>query len=197
METTFPFPLSLLKEDHCYTHFLMSALFFSHDRAHNETVWIWDRCAHVPHASSAVPLLLHWQCLSKEHKAGKLCKADPYSASLTATNNRTPTPAQAQGGKVPHQTCIKGDWRVLQWQRGLRSPAKPPPSLHQHILAMQKPTQLRDGAGSQERLTLYKWENSISKGVRRDRGNGFTVTEMTLEFRTVLFLGRRREKKML
>lgn len=37
-------------------------------------------------------------------------------------------------------------------------------------------------------VPLYRWENSISKGVRRDRGNGFTVTEMTLEFRTVLFL---------
>lgn len=51
-------------------------------------------------------------------------------------------------------------------------------------------TQMWGGAASQERLTLYRWENSISKGVRRDRGNGFTVTEMTLEFRTVLFLGR-------
>lgn len=27
------------------------------------------------------------------------------------------------------------------------------------------------------------WANSISKGVSRERGGGFTVTEMTLEFR--------------
>lgn len=33
--------------------------------------------------------------------------------------------------------------------------------------------------------------------MRRDRGNGFTVTEMTLEFRTVLFLGRRGERDAL
>lgn len=33
------------------------------------------------------------------------------------------------------------------------------------------------------------WANSISKGVSRERGGGFTVTEMTLEFRTVVFLG--------
>ena len=38
-------------------------------------------------------------------------------------------------------------------------------------------------------LTLYMWANSISKGVSRERGGGFTVTEMTLEFRTVVFLG--------
>lgn len=44
---------------------------------------------------------------------------------------------------------------------------------------------------------MYRWENSISKGVRRDRGNGFTVTEMTLEFRTVLFLGRRAKRDAL
>lgn len=37
-------------------------------------------------------------------------------------------------------------------------------------------------------LTLYMWANSISKGVRRERGGGFTVTEITLEFRTVVFL---------
>lgn len=40
-----------------------------------------------------------------------------------------------------------------------------------------------------EALTLYMWANSISKGVSRERGGGFTVTEMTLEFRTVVFLG--------
>lgn len=62
---------------------------------------------------------------------------------------------------------------------------------------MQKYSQMWDGEGSQERLTLYRWENSISKGVRRDRGNGFTVTEMTLEFRTVLFLGRRAKRDAL
>lgn len=38
-------------------------------------------------------------------------------------------------------------------------------------------------------LTLYMWANSIAKGVSRERGGGFTVTEMTLEFRTVVFLG--------
>lgn len=38
-------------------------------------------------------------------------------------------------------------------------------------------------------LTLYMWANSISKGVSSDRGGGFTVTEMTLELRTVVFLG--------
>lgn len=37
-------------------------------------------------------------------------------------------------------------------------------------------------------LTLYMWANSISKGVSRERGGGFTVTEMTLEFSTVVFL---------
>lgn len=41
----------------------------------------------------------------------------------------------------------------------------------------------------QRALTLYMWANSISKGVSRERGGGFTVTEMTLEFRTVVFLG--------
>lgn len=35
---------------------------------------------------------------------------------------------------------------------------------------------------------MYTWANSISKGVSRERGGGFTVTEMTLEFRTVVFL---------
>lgn len=69
--------------------------------------------------------------------------------------------------------------------------------LHQHIPALQKQTQPWDGAGSQEPLTLYRWENSISRGVRRDRGNGFTVTEMTLELRTVLFLGRRGQREAL
>lgn len=39
-------------------------------------------------------------------------------------------------------------------------------------------------------LTLYRWANSISKGVSRERGGGFTVTEMTLEFSTVVFLGQ-------
>lgn len=39
-------------------------------------------------------------------------------------------------------------------------------------------------------LTLYTWANSISKGVSRERGGGFTVTEMTLEFSTVVFLGQ-------
>lgn len=38
---------------------------------------------------------------------------------------------------------------------------------------------------------MYKWENSISIGVSSERGAGFTVTEMTLEFRTVVFLGRK------
>ena len=42
-------------------------------------------------------------------------------------------------------------------------------------------------------LTLYMWANSISKGVSRERGGGFTVTEMTLEFRTVVFLGDSRQ----
>lgn len=37
---------------------------------------------------------------------------------------------------------------------------------------------------------MYRWENSISRGVSRVRGDGFTVTEMTLEFSTVAFLGR-------
>lgn len=37
---------------------------------------------------------------------------------------------------------------------------------------------------------MYTWANSISKGVSRERGGGFTVTEMTLEFRTVVFLGQ-------
>lgn len=62
---------------------------------------------------------------------------------------------------------------------------------------MKKRMQLKDHAGSQERLTLYRWENSISRGVRKDRGNGFTVTEMTLEFRTVLFLWRGGERDVL
>lgn len=44
---------------------------------------------------------------------------------------------------------------------------------------------------------MYRWENSTSKGVRRDLGNGFTVTEMTLEFKTVLFLGIRGERDVL
>lgn len=36
---------------------------------------------------------------------------------------------------------------------------------------------------------MYMWANSISNGVSRERGGGFTVTEITLEFRTVVFLG--------
>lgn len=39
---------------------------------------------------------------------------------------------------------------------------------------------------------MYMWANSISKGVSRERGGGFTVTEMTLELRTVVFLGESR-----
>lgn len=38
---------------------------------------------------------------------------------------------------------------------------------------------------------MYMWANSISKGVSRECGGGFTVTEMTLEFRMVVFLGVR------
>lgn len=45
-------------------------------------------------------------------------------------------------------------------------------------------------------LTLYMWANSISKGVSRDRGGGFTVTEMTLELRTVVFLGTSKHKRL-
>lgn len=43
-------------------------------------------------------------------------------------------------------------------------------------------------------LTLYMWANSISRGVSSDRGGGFTVTEMTLELRTVVFLGAAKHK---
>lgn len=45
-------------------------------------------------------------------------------------------------------------------------------------------------------LTLYMWANSISKGVSRDRGGGFTVTEMTLELRTVVFLGTSKHQRL-
>lgn len=48
-----------------------------------------------------------------------------------------------------------------------------------------------------ETLTLYMWANSISKGVSRDRGGGFTVTEMTLELRTVVFLGTSKKQRLL
>lgn len=45
-------------------------------------------------------------------------------------------------------------------------------------------------------LTLYMWANSISKGVSSDRGGGFTVTEMTLELRTVVFLGTSKQQRL-
>lgn len=53
----------------------------------------------------------------------------------------------------------------------------------------QGSTEERARADAHGALTLYMWANSISKGVSRERGGGFTVTEMTLEFRTVVFLG--------
>ena len=69
-------------------------------------VWIWDKCARVPCAISAATLLLRWLCLSKEHRAGWVCKADPHRVSLAASN-KTSTPAQSRGGSwVPWQPAL-------------------------------------------------------------------------------------------
>lgn len=173
----------------------MRAQFFSHDYAHSKMVWRWDKCSLCKQCCHSPPALAMPEPGAQSRQG---LQGWPMQNILGSKKQQDTNTSLISGWQLSASAaCFKGHWRVLHWQRGLRSPAKQPPSLHQKIPAMQKQTQLRDGAGFQERLTLYRWENSISKGVRRDRGNGFTVTEMTLEFRTVLFLERRGERDVL
>lgn len=107
----------------------MRAKFFSHDYAHSKTVWRWDKrslckqCCHSPPAL-AMP--------EPGAQSRQGLQAWPTQRILGSEKQQDTNTSLISGWQLTASApCFKGHWRVLHWQRGLRSPAKQPPSLHQ------------------------------------------------------------------